>query len=285
MDMANLNERILYQPKLNIAYLHNPKVACSTFKNTLLFGEVENVHAQYLFPPYNNKNVDIFSVVRNPFSRTVSAYLDKIGPNKDHYVWNPFCQMFGLDPKKEIDFKEFIDLIGSIDDQNRLDHHFRPQNLNLLHEYVSPKFVGYLEDMKTVKEYLSLYNIEIEDRAPHKTKSKEKSKNLLTDSIVDRILDIYKKDFDIYGYSTDPNSKSVPIATINQQSVKDDVVFEHSTFDIRNATELLRDAAVLLESTNIDKSYELMSLAKKLRPLGPFINSKLDDYKKALNLI
>ena len=118
MNLPNLNDRILYQPKLNVAYLHNPKVACSTFKNTLLFGKVDNVHAQYLFPPYNNKNVDIFSVVRNPFSRTVSAYLDKIGPNKDHYVWNPFCKMFDLDPEKEIEFSEFIELIDSVEDKS-----------------------------------------------------------------------------------------------------------------------------------------------------------------------
>lgn len=97
---------ILYQPKNNIAYLHNPKVACSTIKNSLLRGEVDNVHEQFLFPPYNNSNVPIFSVVRNPYSRSVSAYLDKIGKDKDFYVWFPFCRKYGLDRESNLSFVE-----------------------------------------------------------------------------------------------------------------------------------------------------------------------------------
>lgn len=43
--------------------------------------------------------------------------------------------------------------------------------------------------------------------------------------------------------------------------------------------DLIRDAALALEKTNLNKSLELMQLAKKNRPNGPFITKKIEEYQ------
>ena len=49
---------IKYQPKNNIAYINNPKAACTTIKNSLLYGEVDefsSLHEQSAFPILREK--------------------------------------------------------------------------------------------------------------------------------------------------------------------------------------------------------------------------------------
>lgn len=48
--------------------------------------------------------------------------------------------------------------------------------------------------------------------------------------------------------------------------------------------DLLRDSAIALESISIEKAYQLMSIAHRLRPKGPLIKQKLDSYEKKINL-
>ena len=43
---------------------------------------------------------------------------------------------------------------------------------------------------------------------------------------------------------------------------------------------MIRDTALLLENIDIKLSYNLMKLAQKERPKGPFINKKAVEYKK-----
>ena len=50
------------------------------------------------------------------------------------------------------------------------------------------------------------------------------------------------------------------------------------TFDPGNA-DILRDAAISLEMHDLNTSYDLMTLAKEIRPSGPFIIQRLDEYQ------
>ncbi|WP_024597639.1 MULTISPECIES: hypothetical protein [unclassified Pseudoalteromonas] len=52
----------------------------------------------------------------------------------------------------------------------------------------------------------------------------------------------------------------------------------------KHEIDLFRDAAVLLEVSDINMAYELMMLANKLRPTGPFIKEKLNEYEKLVNI-
>ena len=159
---------IKYQPMKNIAYLNNAKVACSTIKNSLLFGRAKNVHEQFLFPQFNNPFAEIFSVVRNPYDRAVSAYIDKVGPDKDHWVWNPFCKRYDLDRNHQISFEDFLDILLEDENPRSIDQHFRAQSYNLIFDRIVPRFVGHLENMAHVEHYLKDHGFELKNRAPHK---------------------------------------------------------------------------------------------------------------------
>lgn len=87
-----MRQSIRANRKNNIIYLNNPKVGCSTIKSNLWQilspetfrkdGDVHDVKSS----PFSNKPVDsrwistanIFTFVRNPFTRAVSAFLNKI---------------------------------------------------------------------------------------------------------------------------------------------------------------------------------------------------------------
>jgi len=51
---------------------------------------------------------------------------------------------------------------------------------------------------------------------------------------------------------------------------------------LRDNIGLIRDAALNVESIDIQQAHDLMSLAHRLRPNGPFINKKLLEYKRKL---
>lgn len=54
-------------------------------------------------------------------------------------------------------------------------------------------------------------------------------------------------------------------------------------FVAKDVTDNLRDAAILLEKRNINKSLKLMQLASIFRPKGQLILRKIDEYKNKLN--
>lgn len=51
----------------------------------------------------------------------------------------------------------------------------------------------------------------------------------------------------------------------------------------KNEIDTLRDIALEMEAVNLNSSYELMKIASKLRPNGPFIKQKLKYYEQQLN--
>jgi len=53
--------------------------------------------------------------------------------------------------------------------------------------------------------------------------------------------------------------------------------------NLDSIVDLLRDAAVDLETVDLNKSYQLMKKANEFRPYGMFIKNKLEDYERILN--
>ena len=49
-----------------------------------------------------------------------------------------------------------------------------------------------------------------------------------------------------------------------------------------NYADVLRDAALKLECEDLNIAHDLMELAHIIRPNGPFINKKLNEYKNRL---
>lgn len=274
-----MNNFIKYQPRNNIAYLLNPKVACTTIQNSLLSGEVGNVHDINNFPPYNNPFVPIFTVVRNPFDRAVSAYLDKVVSQKDLVVWKNFVESLGLDVDYDISFEQYLDILLNYSNLSTADKHFRPQVYNM--HGITPSFIGYLEDMKSVTEHLSNFGIEIINRIPHKTDTKSKKVALLEKkSVQEKIIQLYNVDFESYGYSYDPKATFDLKPITQEQHIPNELVANHANIVSDHLADVFREAALICEDKNNNVALELISLARKIRNRGPVIQ----DIKERLEL-
>ena len=83
-NLVPLNN-ILHSSKHKLTFISNPKVACSTIKNSLLEGFDGDVHAEAnkKFNLPKDTEHDFFCLTRNPYSRTLSCFKNKIGPNKE----------------------------------------------------------------------------------------------------------------------------------------------------------------------------------------------------------
>lgn len=275
-----MNEFIKYQPKNNIAYLLNPKVACTTIQNSLLNGGVGNVHDINNFPLYNNAAVPIFTIVRNPFDRAVSAYLDKVVSQKDLVVWKNFLTSMNKEVDYNISFEEYLDILSEHPNLAKADKHFRPQTHNM--HGITPSFIGYLEDMDTVKLFLEGYGIQIINKIPHQTNTKTKKQDLLTsNSVVEKVAKIYKEDFVKYGYSLDPKHKFDLAPIVNSQVVPDELVSKHVNVATDHLADTFRKAALICEEQDKKVAFELINLAFNIRPNGPVISEIRDRLKEA----
>ena len=276
-----MNEFIKYQPLNNIAYILNPKVACTTIQNSLLNGKAENVHDVNNFPEYNNPHVPIFTVVRNPFERAVSAYLDKVVSKKDQVVWSNFVKSIGFKLDYEISFSEYLDILLSHPSLETADKHFRPQYYNM--HGVTPSFIGYLEDMGTVKKYLASSGLSIINKIPHKTNTKNKKLEYLTDqNLINKIVKLYSIDFDTYGYSTNPDADFNLRPIIQKQYVPKLYISKHVNICSDHLADIFRDASFICESKDHKVAMKLIELAFHIRPEGPVI---AEQYKKLNNSI
>lgn len=140
-------------------YLNNPKVGCSTIKSSLWAGvrgtppgRQDDVHvlegspfAADLPAPEAARGALVFTFVRNPYQRLVSAWLNKVQIRKDR-VWAGFATRRGLDPEAEVSFDHFVEIICALPPEEN-DPHWRPQHLNALYPLVTPNLVADLDSL------------------------------------------------------------------------------------------------------------------------------------------
>jgi len=225
-----VNRALRYAAELGLIYLNNPKAGCSTIKfslwaavddrtGTKTFGG--NVHSRKAGPfPRDLFALDpddlrkfsgasMFSVVRNPFSRILAAYLDKI-PN-DPFVWAGFHEGFGLRPKlgkDEFAFGDFLRLI-EVAPPELLDGHFRPQTDNLLEPYAKPDRIFHLEEMRSAEQFLAGFGVALQTHVPHATQSVDRLPEFFDSECIGLVRKIYARDFK-FGYSTDIGNANLP---------------------------------------------------------------------------
>lgn len=224
LDERIVNESVYYIPHQNLVYFNNPKVACSTIKFNLWLASDQKLgvktysgspHAREISPFARDvfsldadsssrlHSATTFSVVRNPFVRILSAYLDKVG--EDQIVWYSIVKRFGLKEsitKKELSFRDFIAIIMSEPDE-LLDTHFRSQYINLMWPIGAPDFLGYIENFAEVVEFLRRNNVGCVTFQAHATRAGGLVDEYYTDEIVEMVRNRFADDFRIFGYSTD----------------------------------------------------------------------------------
>jgi len=138
-------------------YLNNPKVGCSTVKSALwqaVTGEkaVQGAHAVE-GSPFNAKLADaafaerafIFTFVRNPYHRVVSAYLNK-AIARHNQGWKAFASQHGVGGTGLVSFDSFVEALAAVPAELH-DPHWRPQYLNTLYPFVKPNLIADLGAM------------------------------------------------------------------------------------------------------------------------------------------
>ena len=235
-----------YAAPLNIVYANNPKCACSTIKTSLwkkmdqLAGtetfHPSRVHSQ---APFLNTakmepaqfqeflSATTFSVVRNPFRRALSAYLDKVGADrKDQRIWKWLCNRYGLRPdltSNAFSFKDFLSLINA-DNPMAIEPHFRPQYLNLFWRHMRWDTAARLETGTEMTAFLSERGIAVETVDHHKTSAARRTGEFFDAETIDLTRQLYQHDFEYFGYAQDPGQ-----VTPNGEIVKaecDDAIYE-----------------------------------------------------------
>jgi hypothetical protein len=155
------------------------------------------------------KNCFIFTIVRNPYMRIFSCYRDKFF-SKDKL--NNVIKI-----EKEIKDPTFLDFLKYIDNQDpeKRDPHWQPQSVLHLSNIIDCDYVGYIEDFDNSMNHIinTIYKNkinfhDIKDNIPKNSRqARFDHKGYFTDEVIELIQKIYKKDFKMFGYSTDITKK------------------------------------------------------------------------------
>lgn len=191
MNLNGLN--ITSWKKLNVNYWGITKCGNSTVKthlycleNNIPFKDFGisihgNTKIDYITPEFAKTNGKInFTVTRNPYDRFLSMYKDLVLIRKHRGKHSGF---------KGNTLDELIDFVSSISDENR-DFHFKTQN------YFISREMDYVIDLYKMKEDWP-FDFKYPKNVVHKSNS---NFNILTNKQKDRIYEIYRIDFDKFGY-------------------------------------------------------------------------------------
>jgi hypothetical protein len=210
---------IWWTPQLPVIYINNPKCGCSTVKNSLKQAQAERFREQGLlaFNRHHDPHVAddclrmrgvdnlahgqrrlVISCARNPYTRALSAYLDKIAGSDD------ISQYRELKGKRPDSFDAFLDAIA-VAKRSRLDPHFAPQSLNLDLPKVQYDAIFYLENIASLRQALKqmVGEFTLETFAPHSRSAHEKVKRFYSPGAAQLVQSIYAEDFTRFGYSRD----------------------------------------------------------------------------------
>jgi dermatan 4-sulfotransferase 1 len=233
VPIANFDYSVHISLKNKYIYVQTPKVACSTIKLSLISFELgrrleidyenpKSIHQREFSPLLTPKQVGSFSrllqspflkfcFVRNPFTRVLSAYLDKIVQNKPQK--KPVAELAGRDLQDPITFEEFLSCIArqSITD---MDNHWRPQYFQTFQGRIRYDYIGRFEalfgDLRTVAEIISPDLVSfISERAPHRTNAQNLLRLYYSKKAQSLVRDIYRVDFEHFDYSTTLPSQSL----------------------------------------------------------------------------
>lgn len=188
--------------RYNGIYFSIPKNAQTSFSK--LFNKISKVR-KVKKDSVICKNNFKFTIIRNPYDRLVSLYLNKIkNPNAKDFRKGIFCGFLKYNKFYEnMPFNEFVRVIHSIPDKIS-DPHLKSQYLHISDNKgnILVDYIGYFESLE--KNYLEIckrLNIINPPKLPHEEKSKrEDYKNYYNEKTKKLVEERYCKDFELFGY-------------------------------------------------------------------------------------
>ena len=215
--------RVQPLPEYGCIYVRNAKVATGTmllWLHRIHTGDHEfmpkrSIHVEMKLPRVEdvgwekvlrmlNGEAFRFSFVRDPVRRLESAYLSKVVRHRRYPGRAALQKILGLPegPDAELTLEEFFAAL-EMQDPVRMDVHWRPQHLNLMHGLVEYDLVGRLEtfaaDVARIRAATGMPDVPIDLQHV----SKRPAMGLLDGrpDLLRKVCDIYARDFELYGYS------------------------------------------------------------------------------------
>lgn len=225
-----------YSKKYDYIMFYNAKSGCSTWYN-LFFklhkSEIQTDNSKlsrHKFPKPDTFNKKKIMVVRNPFSRIVSLYTNRV-VNHVKYLRRTLHKCGILKKYKKISFREFVNLLYELNSKNmlnKLDIHLYKQtkyytndmnivklenfNKEIIQVYTKFKFFDLIPKIKEILKNESVKN------STEKNDNKEfagdikfniGTKNFplwnyfYDDEIKNKLITIYEEEFNFFNYSKD----------------------------------------------------------------------------------
>jgi hypothetical protein len=225
-------EEVQYAINISMRYkyifVETPKCCCSTIKLTLQRlelgdlnfnrGNWEEIHVRTYSPLLGPQQVGAFRsflkecgflkfcFVRNPYTRLLSAYLDKIVPSEVCRS-DILCALEGYRGTVSDRFVTFSEFVSVICDQpvEQMNMHWRPQYFVTMQDLLEYDFIGRFEnfdgDFTRIGEMISgNFSDFILSEKRHATHADTLLEGYLTVNLKRQIYRKYKQDFEHFGY-------------------------------------------------------------------------------------
>jgi len=229
-QIDNFDYSINISLKYNYLFTETPKVACSTIKTILQKMELDNpdffrndfedIHDRNFSPllkPSQLGSLDYFfegnklfkfCFSRNPYTRLLSSYIDKIKPSKPEKKY--VLQSLGKNPNQldqDISFEEFVHVISK-QKIISMNSHWRTQYYQTFQDNIAYDFIGKIENFsEDLKIALSKINPDykrfISNERRHATHANALLSAYYTPTLINLVQQIYEKDFIYFGYDFD----------------------------------------------------------------------------------
>ena len=227
MELRRVDYQINISWRHRYVFVETPKVACSSLKRLLHRIEYAgqpyepdpDVHdrgrspllrplqlpSQAFSAAMTGPDWFRFAFVRNPYTRALSAYRDKIQRNRPEKA--EILQALGMEPDQldaEIAFIDFLKAVDAIEPKS-LDNHFRPQSQLLFTKFVDFHMIGAFEALEEDASYLQTRlgvkeAFDLEDIGAHGTHATIDAAKVYKRAEIDLVQKIYAQDFKFFGY-------------------------------------------------------------------------------------
>ena len=243
-----IDRDVIILPQRHLIFVTNQKAACSTLKATLWRWyiqdpdyefDVNQIHKKASSPfmspsdfgfkrfmsNINSPEYRRICFVRNPYTRLLSSYLDKIKFGGKRQT-TPYKRKLGFSSEDDVTFTAFIEGIASRS-WYEADPHWRAQTEQLLWSGIRYDFVGRFEHFLQEIDRLAIEcGVDVRgyllSRFGHARHADRRLNDFYTEELQARVYEVYQADFDAFGYEKilpRPNSVEGAVENRSQPEV------------------------------------------------------------------
>jgi hypothetical protein len=169
-----------------------------------------------------------FAVVRNPYTRLVSAWRSKVlvcDPGFEDVYKKMRGELPGVTNKSLISFREFVDFVERFEDLDLCNPHWRRQSTHLFLPAMNFNMIGKTERIDDVLYGLQQHvGADAPPEFPSRNASGSSRDPLLNPDLADRVYSLYREDFDAFGYEKASWPREPCGSTVSEEVFHDEII-------------------------------------------------------------